>query len=70
MEEELNDKLHTDIEWSRMKQDDLATLIEKVDNGELMDILMRHLVSKHGREELDKRIKDWKPGDLIMRLIK
>lgn len=70
MEEELNEKLHTDLEWSRMKRDDLETLLEKTDNGELLDMLLRHLVSKHGKEELDDRIKNWKPGDLIMRMMK
>lgn len=69
IEEELNERLDTEIEWSELKSKDLNKIEEMIDNGELIDKLLRHMVSKYGREEVDRRIKDWKPGDLIRRMM-
>lgn len=69
IEEELNEKLDAEIEWSRLTRDDIVELKEMVDDGSLMDKLMRHMVSKYGRDELDRRVRNWQPGDLIRRMI-
>lgn len=69
MEEELNEKLDTDIEWSELKKGDIMELLQMIDNGELMNKLMKYMVSRYGRDELDRRIKGWQPGDLIKKVI-
>lgn len=69
MEEELNEMLDSDIEWSNLNKEDLMNLLEMVNDGELMNKLMKYMVSKYGRDELDRRIKGWQPGDLIKRVI-
>lgn len=69
MEEELNEKLDTDIEWSELRKGDIMELLQMIDNGELMNKLMKYMVSRYGRDELDRRIKGWQPGDLIKKVI-
>lgn len=65
LEREINEKLDTDMEWSRMKKDELELLSELIDEGLLLESLAKHVAAQKGSEAVDSYIRDWKPGKLI-----
>lgn len=69
LEKELNEKLDTDLEWSRMKRDDLDLLVELVDGGHLIEPMVKLQAKKHGKEALDEQIDEWRPGKIVGRLL-
>lgn len=69
MAEELNEILGTSIEWDKLNKDDLELLLELTQDGELIEPMAKHIVSEKGQEALDEKVKDWKPGSILARLM-
>lgn len=69
MSEEINEKLQVDLDWSKMAKEDLKTLDMLIESGALIESNAKHIASEQGQEVLDKKIKDWEPGDVIARLL-
>lgn len=68
LESELNDQLGTQMEWSKMKKDDLELLLELVESGALLEPLAREAAKNQGKEMLDDVADEWTPGDLLAKL--
>lgn len=67
--QELNEILGTQMEWEKMKKDDLELLLELVQEGALMEPMAKHIASEKGQEVLDEKVKSWEPGSIIARLM-
>lgn len=69
LEEKLNEVLDTEMEWSKMKKDDLELLWELIDNGVLMEPVAKHQVKQHGKEKYEEMVDDWRPGKFITKVL-
>jgi len=69
LSEEVNSMLGTDMEFDRMTADELENFRDLLDEGLLIEPQVKHVVSKHGRDKLDEVVKDWEPGQLLLRLL-
>lgn len=67
--EELNQKLDTNMEWERMKKDDLELFLEIVDEGLLLERLTKEYVKSKGAEKYEKKVDNWTPGEMVMRFL-
>lgn len=69
LSEDLNEMLDTQMDWSKMKKDDLELLHELVDEGALIEPMAKHIASEKGQDVLDEKVKSWEPGTIITRLM-
>lgn len=69
LSQEINEKLQTDLDWSKMTKDDLMALDMLIESGALIESNAKHIASEQGQEVLDKKIKEWEPGDIVARLL-
>jgi len=69
LEERLNEELDTDIEYSRMYKEDMEELLGKAESGELIEALLKKYAKDHGTEAVKGFIDDWRPGDVISKVI-
>lgn len=69
LEEDLNEVFDMDLEWSKMKKEDLELLWEMADSGLLLEPLAKHKAKDVGEKKLDKTIDDWSPGQLAMKIL-
>jgi len=69
VQQELNDILGVDLEFSDMKSDDLEHLHSLVKNGALIEPLMKHIVKTQGKSALEERVDNWYPGKIASRLL-
>lgn len=68
LEEDVNEALDTDMEWSQMKKEDLEHLHMLVEEGLLLEPLAKHVAADKSSEFVEDQIKDWTPGQLISKL--
>lgn len=66
---EVNEMLGTEMEFHRMTAEELEHFRDLLDEGLLLEPQVKHVVSKHGRSKLDEVIKDWEPGQLLLKLL-
>jgi len=69
LEDDLNSKLDLDMEWSQMKKDDLELLKELVEEGHLVEPMVKKVVSEKGKDHLEDKVESWDPGDILMKVI-
>lgn len=50
------------IEWSKLKKDDLELILELAESGALLEPLAKHQAKEHGKNKLDDMVEDWFPG--------
>lgn len=62
IEEEINEKLDTDLEWSRMTKDDLVDLVEMIDDMTLLEKLLKLSAKDVSKKQMDKLVESWYPG--------
>lgn len=67
--QELNKKLNTSIDWSRLLEEDLKNLDDMIESGEFFEKLAKYLVTKKGKERIDEEIKNWAPGKYAAKLL-
>jgi hypothetical protein len=66
---EINDKLDTDLDWSRMKKNELEHLNEMLDEGLLLERVAKVYAKNKGKDTLDEKIEDWSVGTIISKVI-
>lgn len=69
MSEELNELLDTDLDFSRMKKDDLELLYDLADEGHLIEPLAKHEVKERGEETLEEIVDDYYVGKYLSMVI-
>lgn len=69
LSEELNEKLGTNIEWDRMKKEDLTHLNTMVEDGDLIEVLLKQVAKKQGAKKYEELVEEWSPGKLALRLL-
>jgi len=62
LEEKLNEILDVEMDWSKMKKDDLELLLELVEEGSLLEPLVKYQAKDKGEEFVDNMIDEWYPG--------
>lgn len=67
--EEINETLGTNIDWSRLYEDDIRLLNDMVQKGDLIEPMAKQMAKKHGKKRLDDKIDEWRPGMVIERLL-
>lgn len=65
MEEEINSTLGLDLEWSKMKKEDLEELQLAIESGDLVAALAKEMAKDEMNEFLEEQIDDWRPGQLL-----
>lgn len=65
LEEEINEKLDTDFEWSQMKKEELKLFNELIDEGMLLEPMAKHIAADKGKDVVESQIQDWYPGKII-----
>ena len=69
LEDEVNEKLGTDMNWSKMTKDDLELFNELIDSGVLIEKLAKHMAKEMGTEKYEQVVDDWHLGKIVARLI-
>ena len=65
IEKEVNDRLNTDIEWSRMKKEDLKTIQEGLDDEEFLKKFIAQYASMVTGDKVEEQVQNWKPGQAL-----
>lgn len=65
----INSSLGTDLDWSRMRKDDLEDLLEIIQGDKLLEKVVKLKAKEMSRGALEKQIDDWYPGKLAKRLL-
>lgn len=63
IEDELNERLKLDIEWSQMKKDDLETIQDGLDDEEFVKKFVAQYANKVAGEKVQGQVEGWKPGE-------
>lgn len=66
---EINEALGTEIEWDRLLEEDIRLLHELVEDGDLVEPLLKQYVKEHGKQALDNQIDSWYPGKFARALL-
>lgn len=69
LEEEVNSKLGTDMEWSQMKKDELEHLNTLIDKGLLLEPMAKHVAADKASDFTESQIQNWEPGKLATKLL-
>jgi len=69
LSEELNEIFGTDVDFSRMKKDELKQLYELAEQGHLIEPQMKHVAKTHGKQKFDEVIDEWHPGKYLLKVI-
>lgn len=65
LEEEVNEVLGTEIEWSRLTKDELELFHALVHEGDLIEPMAKYQAKEYSKEKLDEKVDEWKPGQVI-----
>lgn len=70
LSDEINEALDTgDLDFSQMRKEDLEQFHMLVDDGLLLEPIAKHVVKEQGKDQLDELVDDYKPGQLVMKLL-
>lgn len=69
LEDQLNEMLDLDAEWSKMKKDDLEHLLELVESGALIEPMAKYHIKEHGKKAWDEKVDEWYPGKYAMKVL-
>lgn len=69
LSDELNQMLGTDMDFSRMKKDDLELLVELADEGALLEPLAKYQVKEHGKQKFEEEVDNWHAGKFVTKLL-
>jgi hypothetical protein len=62
MEEEINERLGLDMEWSKMKKDDLEALLEGLDDEEFIKKFVGQYANTVAGDKVQGQVENWEPG--------
>ena len=66
LEEELNETLETDIEWSQLKKEDLEEFKDLTQEKEFMQTIVANQASELAGGTVEDQVKNWEPGQYAM----
>lgn len=69
LSDEINEMLDTDVDWSRLLEDDLKQFKEMAEAGVLIEPMIKLQVKEKGKEKVEQEIDDWYPGKLARRVL-
>jgi hypothetical protein len=69
LSEEMDDMLDTDIQWEELKKEDLELLVELVDEGHLIEPMLKHVASEKSQDKVDEMIDNWEFGYLLSKVM-
>lgn len=69
LSEELNRLLGTQMEWDRMKKEDLELLHDLAEDGKLAEPQMKQMAKKHGKRKVEQEIDEWTPGKFASKIL-
>ena len=62
MEDDINEKLETDIEWSELKKDDLEEFSELIEDEEFVKLMVANYAGDTTGELTKSAVNNWAPG--------
>lgn len=65
----INEKLDTNMDWSKMNKDDLELFEELIDDGAFLEQLAKLQLKTKSSEKVEDTIDDWEPGQLVYKLL-
>lgn len=65
LQEEVNEKLDTDIEWSNLTKNDLQDFHEMLDDEGFIKTVIAQYANKATGNKVEGGIKDWRPGQFF-----
>ena len=66
LEEDLNEILETDIEWSQLKKEDMKEFKELTQETEFMQTIVANHASEVTGSTVEDQVKNWEPGQYAM----
>lgn len=69
LSEELNEMLDTEIDFSGLKKEDLELFHELVDEGLLLEPMVKHQAKERSKESIDEFIDDYQFGQLLRKVM-
>jgi hypothetical protein len=63
IEDRINERLRTDIEWSQMKKDDLKKFEEGLDDEEFIKKFVAQYANEVVGDKTQDTVEGWKPGE-------
>jgi len=65
LEDELNNKLDLDLQWSEMKKGDLLTIRDGLEDQDFVKKFIAVYANMVAGDKVEGQIKDWEPGSGI-----
>jgi len=65
LEKQMNERLGTDIEWSKMKKDDLSSLREGLEDEDFVKKVVAQYANDKAGDTVEGQIDGWEPGQLL-----
>ena len=62
MEDDINEKLETDIDWSELKKDDLEEFSELIEDEEFVNLMVANYAGDTTGELTKSAVNNWAPG--------
>lgn len=69
MSDEINNALGTELDFSRMKKEDLEHLRMLLEDGTVIEALIKGYIKEYGTSKLEEEIDNWTPGQYAIRLL-
>jgi len=63
IEDQINDRLRTDIEWSEMKKDDLEQFRDGLDDEEFIKKFVAQYANEVVGDKTQDTVEGWQPGE-------
>lgn len=67
--EQINEILGSDLDWSRLLEDDLDEFHKMLTNGEALERLIKHMMKEMSSESVENIIDSWYPGKYASEVI-
>lgn len=65
IEDELNERLDLDMEWSQMKKDDLEKFKEGLDDQEFVKKFVAQYMNTKAGDTVQEQVEGWEPGQAL-----
>lgn len=65
LEDELNERLNLDIEWSQMKKGDIITIRDGLDDEEFVKKFIAQYANTVTGDKVQDGIENWEPGQAM-----
>lgn len=65
LEDQMNDRLGTDIEWSQLKKDDLSQLRGGLEDEQFVKKVVAQYANDMAGDTVEEQIDGWQPGQIL-----